>query len=50
MYQVKVLTNNKRGSKILKKFKSYDKAKEYYNKMCEENVGAGHFIYNNEEE
>lgn len=46
MYSVKVLTKTKKGSKILKKFKDYDKAKEYHNSMIEKDAGAGYFIYN----
>jgi superoxide dismutase len=45
MYSVKVLTNTNKHSKIIKKFKSYDKAKEFFNKKCEEKPGAGWFIY-----
>ena len=46
MYSVKVLTNTKKGSKIIKKFKDYNKAKELFDKLCKENPGAGYFTYN----
>lgn len=44
MYIVKALTNNKKGSKIIKKCISYDKAKELFDNLCKENDGAGYFI------
>jgi predicted DNA-binding WGR domain protein len=49
MYHVKVLTKNKKGSKIVKKFKKYDNAKEYFNKLCKEDAGKGYFIYKEDE-
>ncbi len=47
-YYVKVLTNTKKGFKTVKKFKSYDKAKELFDALCKEKPGAGHFIYQEE--
>jgi hypothetical protein len=44
MYLVKILTKTKKGSKIIKRFKSYDKAKELFNTLCTEKPGAGYFI------
>jgi hypothetical protein len=44
MYSVKVLTHTKKGSKIIKRFKTYDKAKVLFNQLCNEQPGVGYFI------
>jgi predicted DNA-binding WGR domain protein len=46
MYSVRVLTNNKKGYKIIKKFKTYEKAKQLFNKLITEDAGRGYFTYN----
>lgn len=48
IYFVRVLTHSKKGFKTLKRFKTYEKAKEYFNECCKENPGAGYFIQHEE--
>jgi len=49
IYKVNCLTSKGKGYKTLKKFKSHDKAKNYFEKMKIEIPGQGYYILKEED-